>query len=169
MKIFVLTHKNVKTKICINEFKVGSFCMKEAIKSKQVLLKNNSYLKVMLLLFNITFNILVLFTAVLIKDMSFEQWLFSFALLSLVQLLVNIITVSKLEKAFFFNNLISNFSYITHLGMVVIFGFDINVELPWDPLLSITKDTFREASYFAIFVMHFNIWNVYGIIQKENI
>ncbi len=87
--------------------------MKEAIKSKQVLLKNNSYLKVMLLLFNITFNILVLFTAVLIKDMSFEQWLFSFALLSLVQLLVNIITVS--------------------LSCI------------------------------------FNIWNVYGIIQKENI
>ncbi|WP_086722240.1 O-antigen polysaccharide polymerase Wzy, partial [Bacillus paranthracis] len=112
--------------------------------------------------------ILVLFTAVLIKDMSFEQWLFSFALLSLVQLLVNIITVSKLEKSFFsLTTLFLIFSYITHLGMVVIFGFDINVELPWDPLLSITKDTFREASYFAIFCHAFLTFGMCTVLYKR--
>ncbi|MGR5974919.1 O-antigen polysaccharide polymerase Wzy [Bacillus paranthracis] len=100
--------------------------------------------------------------------MSFEQWLFSFALLSLVQLLVNIITVSKLEKSFFsLTTLFLIFSYITHLGMVVIFGFDINVELPWDPLLSITKDTFREASYFAIFCHAFLTFGMCTVLYKR--
>lgn len=51
--------------------------------------------------------------------------------------------------------------------MVVIFGFDINVELPWDPLLSITKDTFREASYFAIFCHAFLTFGMCTVLYKR--
>ena len=107
--------------------------------------------RILSLFLNITFNLLILFAALSIKYLPFEQWLLPFAILSLFQLIINLISVYKLEGNFVtLSSLFVIFFYITHLSFLVIFGFRINVELPWDPLLSLSKVAFKEACYYGV-------------------
>ncbi|MEI4829867.1 O-antigen polysaccharide polymerase Wzy [Bacillus sp. FJAT-53711] len=142
--------------------------MKEAIKNNFIYSKKNPYINIVLILSNVILNTVMLFLAVSIKYMTFEHWLFPFAVLSLIQLCMNLITVSKLEKSFFsLTTLFLIFSYITHLGIVVIFGFGIDIELPWNPLLSITEDTFKEACYFTVLCHSFLTFGMCIVLYRR--
>ncbi|MEB2492994.1 O-antigen polysaccharide polymerase Wzy [Peribacillus frigoritolerans] len=141
--------------------------MSEAIKIK-FLSKNNPYTKILLISSNLFLNTVILVLAIYIKPIVFENWLFPFTILSLIQLFINLLTITKLEKSFLsLTNLFLIFSYITHLGILVIFGFDIEVELPWNPLLSLTKDSYKEACYFAVFCHAFLTFGMCIILFKR--
>ncbi|MEK4129135.1 O-antigen polymerase [Solibacillus sp. FSL W8-0474] len=99
----------------------------------------------------ISINILLITVAVYIKDYSFQKWVFLFAAISIIQFIINIFTLRKLEgKLFSLTILFFIFSFITHLGIVIIFGFDIDIDLPWNPLLTISMTMFKDASLFSL-------------------
>lgn len=142
--------------------------MSEAIKKNFISKKNNAYTKILLISSNIFVNTIILILALYLKPMAFENWLFPFTILSIIQLFINSLTISKLEKSFLsLTNLFLIFSYITHLGILVIFGFGVEVELPWDPLLSMTKDYYKEACYFAVLCHAFLTFGMCIILYKR--
>ncbi|WP_053584251.1 O-antigen polysaccharide polymerase Wzy [Lysinibacillus contaminans] len=126
--------------------------MSEIIKNNLILTEKQRIMgKYLLILLNILINSVILFIAFLIIDYTFQKWLLPFAVLSVTQLLLNIITIKKLEGMFFsLTTLFLIFSFITHLGIVVIFGFNIQIDLPWNPLLTISENVFRDACYFSL-------------------
>ncbi|WHY96090.1 O-antigen polysaccharide polymerase Wzy [Peribacillus simplex] len=129
---------------------------------------NKAYTKPFLFTCNLILNTIILLLALKIKLFTFENWLFPFTLLSLVQLFINLITISKLEKRFLsLTNLFLIFSYITHMGILVIFGFKIDIELPWNPLVSITKDTFKDACFFAVLCHAFLTFGMCIVLFKR--
>ncbi|QNK48152.1 O-antigen polysaccharide polymerase Wzy [Brevibacterium sp. PAMC23299] len=129
---------------------------------------NKAYTKPFLITCNLILNTIILLLALKIKLFTFETWLFPFTMLSLVQLFINLITISKLEKRFLsLTNLFLIFSYITHMGILVIFGFKIDIELPWNPLVSITKDTFKDACSFAVLCHAFLTFGMCIVLFKR--
>lgn len=99
----------------------------------------------------ISINFVLIGAAIYVKDYPFQKWASIFAILSVIQLTINIIIINKLEgKIFSLTILFLIFSFITHLGLVVIFGFNINVELPWNPFSTISTEMFKNASFFSL-------------------
>jgi len=126
--------------------------MREILVNETTLLKKTQYFGNLFTIgIMISINILLITIAVYIKDYSFQKWVFLFAVISIIQFTINIIALRKLEgKLFSLTILFFIFSFITHLGIVIIFGFDINIELPWNPLSTISVNMFKDASLFSL-------------------
>ncbi|QFK72923.1 O-antigen polysaccharide polymerase Wzy [Pradoshia sp. D12] len=131
-------------------------------------LRNIANEKVLLILLNVFINLLIMILVTYIHVIPFDEWVFPFALLVLFQFLFNVITVAILERTFLsLTILFMIFSYITHLGISIIFGFNINVDLPWNPLLSITENTFKDASSYSIYCHAFLTFGMCLILFKR--
>ncbi|WP_341322790.1 O-antigen polysaccharide polymerase Wzy [Solibacillus sp. FSL H8-0523] len=125
--------------------------MGEILLNDSILAKRKNIEGLMTVLNALSINLALIGVAIYIKDYPFQKWVFLFALLSIIQLIINIVTVRKLEGKFFsLTTLFLLFSFITHLGLVIIFGFNINVELPWDPMSTISTKMFKDASFFSL-------------------
>jgi len=124
--------------------------------------------KIILILSNIFLNISIIFISYIMKSLPLEKWYLYFAVLSLIQLFVNLYTIIKLEQNFFsLTTLFLIFSYITHLGSLPIFGFGSKVSLPWNPLNTITTDYFREACYFTVLAQSFLTFGMCYMLWKR--
>jgi hypothetical protein len=125
--------------------------------------------KNILIFANIITNIVILFTSCYLNLLPLNEWYLTFAVISLIQLSVNLYTLIKLENNFFsLTVLFLIFSYITHLGILVLYGFDIDIYLPWDPLTAITSASFKTASYYTIFSNSFLAFGMYFILYCRN-
>lgn len=133
--------------------------MGEILLNDSILAKRKNIEGLMTVLNALSINLALIGVAIYIKDYPFQKWVFLFALLSIIQLIINIVTVRKLEGKFFsLTTLFLLFSFITHLGLVIIFGFNINVELPWDPMSTISTKMFKDASFFLCAAICFSFW-----------
>ncbi|MFF5993401.1 O-antigen polysaccharide polymerase Wzy [Lysinibacillus sp. KU-BSD001] len=140
----------------------------EKFLSNDVLLLKKNIEKNVIIGINVLFNTIILVIAFYIADNSFQKWVFPFALLSLIQLILNIGTIKKFEgKMFSLTILFLIFSFITHLGMVIIFGFKVDIDLPWNPLSTITTNMFKEASFFALCSHVFLTYGMLIILAKR--
>lgn len=120
--------------------------------NEMVLLAKKRISNSLLIIFNLLINIVILALALYISDIPFQKWVSPFAILALFQLVINIGTIKKLEGKFFSLTIIFLiFSFITHLGIVFLMGFKIDVDLPWNPLSTISVEMFKDASYFTLF------------------
>lgn len=130
--------------------------------------KDKVYNNVLLILSNVIVNTIIISMSLFIKEMQFEVWLLPFAILSLIQLFMNVMTIVNLEKKFFsLTTLFLIFSFVTHLGILIIFGFKIDIALPWDPLISITPNVFKEACYFTVICHAFLTFGMCLVLSKR--
>lgn len=142
--------------------------MNEALNYTTIPPKNKAYINILIILSNMIINAFILIISLYIESISFDQWLLPFAILSLVQLFVNLFTVFNLEgKLFSLSILFLIFSFVTHLGILVIFGLKINIIIPWDPLISITRESFKEACYFTVFCHSFLTFGMCLVLRKR--
>lgn len=126
--------------------------MREILTTDTIILEKRRYIDNILLIgVGFLINTILIVVAIYIKEYPFQKWVFLFALLSVIQLTINIITIRKLEgKLFSLTILFLIFSFVTHLGLVIIYGFNINVDIPWNPLSTISVEMFKSASFFAL-------------------
>lgn len=125
---------------------MGEILLNDSILSKRINIES------LMTVFNaLLINLALIGIAIYIKEYPFQKWVFLFAILSVIQLIINVVTIRKLEGKFFsLTTLFLIFSFITHLGLVIIIGFNINVELPWNPMSTISIKMFKDASFFSL-------------------
>lgn len=122
-----------------------------SLKVSEKLMKRSNIDDIIIILINIILNIVILLLSDNLKYMEYDKWLKPFAVLALVQLLINIVSLVTIEhKVVSLTTIFMLFSFITHLGILIIFGFEINIDLPWNPLISISKEAYREANSFTV-------------------
>lgn len=142
--------------------------MNNTINKKNIYKSDKGYIDIFLILSNIILNTAIISISLYIRTMQFKEWILPFTILTLIQLIFNIITIVKLEKSLFsLTTFFLIFSYITHLGILIIFGFDIKVILPWNPLHSLSEDVFKEACYFAFYSHFFLTFGMCLVLRKR--
>lgn len=133
--------------------------------SHNIILNNNKYKKILYLLLYCIINICLF---IILLNLEKNVWVEKITLISSIQLALNIILIINYGyKIFSLPILFIIFTYIFHLGQLILIVLDTNVERSVDIVNLVSNDLFIKACCFVIYSQMFVVLGIITINYKK--
>lgn len=125
--------------------------------------QGNLYFRIFLLAVMIVLNIILLLIASAVDQ---NNWITIMAILSILQLVINVFSITKLGENFFsLPVLFLLISWVFHFGNIIIIGFDLSSTLKIYNITNIVpSNIFRDTVEFSLYVQSFVAFGIFLVL-----